>query len=159
MKTTKLNPMKLLVFTAGISGLTTLMAPAGPVVVVSAPAPAVTVAIPAVTVVSPAVTVETTVPDTYYWDGYENVGIIGSQYYYLGPGNVWLAMDTPHLAHFHAWQNAHADWRTHSVRNELYRHDAHGHTVPMRDDHPHAVSVPGHDQGHDQNNNGHDQPH
>jgi hypothetical protein len=157
MKTKKLNLAKMLVFTVGISGLTTLTAFAGPpVVIVTAPAPAVSVVAPAPVVVAPAVTVVTTVPDTYYWDGYENVGIIGDQYYYLGTGNIWLAMDAPHLAHFHAWQTAHLDWRTHSVRNDLYRHDAHGHVVPFHDNHARPMQGgPGHDQGHDQND-GHD---
>src|SRR5579863_6604857 len=59
-------------------------------VVVSAPAPVVVAPAP------PPVVVESgpvMVPDDYVWDGYEYVGLVGTQYFYLGPGNVWLFAD------------------------------------------------------------------
>ena len=69
-------------------GFATLTLIAGPIVTIQVPVPAVTVQVPA-----PAVTVETTVPDTYVWDGVEYVGVVGTQYYYLGDGNVWLLQE------------------------------------------------------------------
>jgi hypothetical protein len=106
----------------GISIRVGVPAPPPPVVVVSAPAPA------------PVVTVAV-VPDTYVWDGTEYVGLVGDQYYYLGPGNVWMVMDAPRLARFHVWVGAHADWRTHAIVNEQYRYDAHHNYAPYKGDH------------------------
>jgi hypothetical protein len=100
-----------------------------------------------VQVPAPAVTVEAAVPDSYVWDGTEFVGVVGDQYYYLGAGNVWLPFDSVRVARFHDWEKVHADWRTHVTRNELYRHDAHGHDVPRHDDHGHDNSPP--DKSHD----------
>ena len=127
----------------------TLTLIAGPIVTIQVPAPVVTVQVPA----PPAVTVEATVPDSYVWDGVEFVGVVGGQYYYLGAGNVWLPFDAVRVARFHDWEKAHADWRTHAIRNELYRHDAHGHEVPLHDDRAHDVSHDNHDKDkdHDQN--------
>ena len=126
-----MNTTKKIIIAMGVSSLAALPLMAGPVVTVQVPAPAVTVQVSA-----PAVTVEA-VPDTYAWDGSEYVGVVGDQYYYLGPGNVWLALDAPRLARFHDWEKVHADWRVHATRNELYRHDSHGHDVPFHDDHDH----------------------
>ena len=42
--------------------------------------------------VEPAVTVDTAVPDDYVWDGYEYVGVVGDQYYYL-LRDVWIVAD------------------------------------------------------------------
>jgi len=89
---------------------------------------------PVVSVQTPAVTVQV-VPDSYVWDGTEYVGVVGSTYFYLGPGDVWLTLDGPRLARFHDWEGAHRDWRDHAIRNEKYRHDAKGHEVPLHDDH------------------------
>ena len=88
------------------------------------PPPAVIVQAP-----PPPVTVEMGVPDYYVWDGYEYVGVIGTQYYYLGPGGVWLTLDASHQAHWHDWEKAHADWRIHATANVSYRMDANGHYV------------------------------
>lgn len=119
---------------AGFSTLATLTLIAGPGVgvVVQVPAPAVTVQVPAPP--PPAVTVETTVPDTYIWDGDEYVGVVGTQYFYLGAGNAWMPFDSVRVARFHDWERVHADWRDHAIRNDLYRHDAHGHEVVRHDD-------------------------
>jgi hypothetical protein len=117
-----------------ISGLATWSSMSQPpVVVVSPVAPDVEVPVPARVIV----TAETTVPDSYVWDGYEYVGAIGSQYYYLGPGNVWVSMDAPRLARFHGWEKVNAGWQERAIRNENYRHDAHGHFVPLHDDRNH----------------------
>jgi hypothetical protein len=90
---------------------------------------------PIVEVAPPAVVVEAPVmvPDTYVWDGYENVGIIDGRYYYLGPGNVWLASETWRVDRYHGWERDHADWRDHAIRNVRYRRDARGHEQPRRD--------------------------
>jgi hypothetical protein len=82
---------------------------------------------------APAVTV--TVPDSYVWDGTEYVGVVGSQYFYLGPNNVWLTLDAPRLARFHGWERDHQDWRANAIRNTRYRGDARAHDVPSHDDH------------------------
>ncbi len=113
----------------GISSLAALpsMAGVGIGVQINVPAPVVVAPAPTVTVQA--------VPDSYVWDGTEYVGVVGTQYYYLGPGNVWLTLDGPRMTRFHDWEHDHADWRTHAIRNERYRHDAQGHEVPFRDNH------------------------
>ncbi|HEY1719406.1 MAG TPA: hypothetical protein VGH42_14095 [Verrucomicrobiae bacterium] len=131
---------KIAITMAGLSSLATMTLIAGPIVTVQVPVPAVTVQVPA-----PAVTVEAAVPDSYVWDGTEFVGVVGSQYYYLGAGNAWLPFDSVRTSRFHDWEKVHADWRTHATRNELYRHDAHGHDVPRNDDQSHDKD---HDHGH-----------
>lgn len=88
---------------------------------------------PAPVVVAPAPVEVVTVPDDYVWDGYEYVGIVGDQYYYLGPGDVWLVCDPIRLERFHGWEGGHPDWRTHAIRNDRYRNDSHGHYHPRRD--------------------------
>jgi hypothetical protein len=124
---------KLIVLALGISSLATLPLMAdGVKVEVGVPAPVVVS--PPVVVTPPVVTVQT-VPDTYVYDGTEYVGVVGSQYYYLGPHDMWLTMDAPRLSRFHGWEHGHADWRTHAIRNSRYRNDAHGHAVPMREEH------------------------
>jgi hypothetical protein len=133
---------KFAIVMTGISSLATLTLIAGPPLIsVQVPAPVISVQVPV-----PTVTVEATVPDTYVWDGVEFVGVVGSQYYYLGPNNVWLPFDAVRVARFHDWERLHADWRAHAIRNELYRHDIHGHVVPFHDDHGHDMN---HDNGHD----------
>ena len=72
------------------------------------------------------------VPDSYIWDGYEYVGVVGSDYFYLGPGNVWFPCDAELLERFHAWEKDHMDWREHALLNVKYRVDANGHFVPMK---------------------------
>jgi hypothetical protein len=143
---------KAVIMMIGLSSLATVTLIAGPIVTVQVPVPVVTVQVPA-----PAVTVVAAVPDSYVWDGTEFVGIVGGQYYYLGSGNVWLPFDSVRVARFHDWEKAHADWRTHAIRNELYRHDAHGHDVPLHDDQGHDMNHDNHDNdGHDKDqNNGH----
>ena len=71
--------------------------------VVVAPQPVMVVA-PAPVEVAPVM-----VPDSYAWDGYEYVGLVGDQYYYLGPGNVWLFCEPFRLERFHGWEKGHAD--------------------------------------------------
>lgn len=118
-------------------------APAQPPIIVPAPPPAppVTVQVPA-----PAVTVDVGVPDAYAWDGYEYVGVIGTQYYYLGAGDVWLPLDEDRLTRWQGWAKAHGDWRDHAIRNERYRRDAHGQDHPWRNDHNQDKGPP--DNGH-----------
>ena len=127
----------------GITSLATCTLMSGPVVVVQTPSIVVAPA-PA-----PVVVVDTGVPDSYVWDGNEYVGVIGDQYYYLGPNQVWLKLDASRQARFHDWERAHADWRTHAISNEKYRRDMHGHIVPFRNPHatPAVHAAPGHDAG------------
>lgn len=70
------------------------------------------------------------VPEAYTWDGVEFVGVVGDQYFYLGPGNVWLVCEPFRLERFHGWERDHHDWRDHAIRNDNYRKDAHGHVQP-----------------------------
>jgi hypothetical protein len=72
------------------------------------------------------------VPDSYVWDGYEYVGIVGDQYFYLGPGNVWLVCEPFRLERFHGWEGGHRDWREHAIRNDRFRTDRYGHVQPRR---------------------------
>ena len=118
----------------GVTSLATSTLLAGPFIVVQPPTVVVQAPAPVVPV-APVVTVGVGVPDSYVWDGYEYVGWVGNQYYYLGSNHVWLGMDGPRFARFNSWSRVHADWRTHAIVNERYRYDAHGHNVPMRDMH------------------------
>ncbi len=122
----KTNTLKVAVM--GIATLAAISSMAGGIgVQINIPAPVVSIQTPAVTVQA--------VPDSYVWDGTEYVGFVGSTDFYLGPGNVWLPLAGAPLARFHDWQGAHRGWRDHAIRNEKYRRDAKGHTVPLRDDH------------------------
>jgi hypothetical protein len=103
--------------------------------VVVAPAPVYVAPQPMVVVASPPMEVSPMmVPDSYAWDGYEYVGLVGDQYYYLGPGNVWLFCEPFRLERFHGWERGHADWRNHAIRNDHYRTDHNGHVQARRDD-------------------------
>ncbi|HLX96748.1 MAG TPA: hypothetical protein VKU37_13475 [Verrucomicrobiae bacterium] len=85
-------------------------------------------------------------PDDYVWDGYEYVGVVGGQYYYLGPGQVWIVCEPWRLQRFHGWERYHADWHDHAIHNDRYRDGGH--------DNDHNRDR---DQGHDQNHgHGHD---
>jgi hypothetical protein len=77
------------------------------------------------------------VPDSYTWDGSEYVGVIGDQYYYLGPDHVWLPLNSDRLMRFHAWEKDHHDWRDHAIQNMKYRRDAQGHDHPWHDHNDH----------------------
>jgi hypothetical protein len=120
-----MKTIKQTVIAMGILSVATSTLMSGPVITVQIPVPA------------PVITVQPAVPETYAWDGQEYVGVVGTQYYYLGPSKVWLPLDAPHLKRFHDWEKVHADWRTHATRNQLYRRDAQGHDVPFHDDHSH----------------------
>ncbi len=88
-----------------------------------------------VVVAGPAVAVEPVmVPDSYTWDGVEYVGLVGDQYFYLGPGNVWLVAGPDRIAFFHGWERGHPDWRSHATRNDRFRKDARGHSQPRHDE-------------------------
>jgi hypothetical protein len=88
---------------------------------------------PPMTVAPPPLAGPVLVPDDYVWDGFEYVGLVGGQYYYLGPGNVWLVCEPFRLERFHGWERGHPDWRAHAVRNVKYRRDARGLEHPRRD--------------------------
>src|SRR5208282_6440455 len=96
-------------------------------------------------VMAPAPVEPIMVPDNYVWDGVEFVGVVGDQYFYLGPGNVWLACDRDRLERFHGWERYHSDWRAHAIRNDRFRNNAHGHVAPMRNEH-NGHGQPGHGQ-------------
>ena len=77
----------------------------------------------------------------------EYVGIVGGQYYYLGPGNVWIVCDPVRLHRFQGYMHDHPDWHNHMTHNVKYRNMPHGHPAP----------TPMHDQGgHYQPNHDHD---
>jgi hypothetical protein len=102
---------------------------APPPVVYAAPPPVVYAAPPPDVYAAPVM-----IPDSYVWDGYEYVGFVGDQYYYLGPGNVWLFCEPFRLERFHGWERDHGDWRNHAIRNDRYRTDRNGHVQPRHDD-------------------------
>ncbi len=81
------------------------------------------------------------VPDSYVWDGVEFVGVVGGAYFYLGPGDVWLACDSVRLERFHGWERYHSDWRERAIRNDRFRRDAHGHVQPVRHGQPEKGKV------------------
>ncbi|HNX04719.1 MAG TPA: hypothetical protein PKI32_04420 [Opitutales bacterium] len=76
------------------------------------------------------------IPDTYIWDGYEYVGFIGGNYYYLGPDDYWLICDNHRLDRFRHWERNHPDWRRHATRNDHHRKDRHGRIHPPGEDRP-----------------------
>jgi hypothetical protein len=129
---------KIIVIAMGIAGLAALPLMARPFITIQVgpppppPPPPVVVNIP-----PPAVTVTVGVPDYYVWDGYEYVGVVGSQYYYLGLGHVWLPIDPVRLARWNHWEKGHANWRVHATSNVRYRTDAQGHNHPLPKDHGH----------------------
>jgi hypothetical protein len=125
---------RLMIAVLGISTLAVLPAMAGVGIGVQINVPAPVVTIPAPVVPAPVVTVG--VPDTYVWDGTEYVGVVGTDYFYLGPGDVWLPLDGPRIARFHDWERVHTDWRAHAIHNDRYRGDAHArHGDSLHDDH------------------------
>ena len=65
----------------------------------------------------PQAVVTVGMPDSYVWDGVEYVGVVGGQYMYLGPGEVWLVCDPVRLDRFHGWERGHPEWRRTAVRN------------------------------------------
>ena len=85
-------------------------------------------------VAPPAMEVAVMVPDSYVWDGYEFVGLVGDQYFYLGAGNVWLAAEPFRLERFHGWERGHPDWRARAIRNDRFRTDRNGHVQPRHDE-------------------------
>ncbi|HWF18442.1 MAG TPA: hypothetical protein VG754_04210, partial [Verrucomicrobiae bacterium] len=70
-----------------------------PLVVVAPPPPIVVAPAP-----GPVVVEAPMVPDAYVWDGFEYVGFVGNQCFYLGPGNIWLVCDPFRLDRFHGWE-------------------------------------------------------
>ena len=81
----------------------------------------------------PAVQVAVAVPDDYFWDGYEYVGFVGGQYYYLGPGNLWLLCEPFRVARFHEWERVHPDWHARAIHNDRYRRGAYRHAPPRHE--------------------------
>jgi hypothetical protein len=132
---------KLLV-AATLLGVATLSTRAGVGVgiTIGVPVPA-----PPPIVVAPPPVAVVPVPDSYVWDGTEYVGVVNGQYFYLGPGNVWLAFGPDQFARFNGWERGHADWRTHAIRNDRYRGDAHMNARPM----DHGRSQRGYDRDRD----------
>jgi len=116
----------------GVARLLTTAAWADPPMYPPPPPPGTIVA-PAPVTPSASVTVQIGVPDYYVWDGDEYVGVIGGQYYYLAPGEVWMPLPHERWEHFQRWERHHHDWREHAIRNERYRRDAHGHEYPWRE--------------------------
>jgi hypothetical protein len=90
--------------------------------------------VPIVTFGPPVVVAPVMVPAAYTWDGVEYVGLVGDQYFYLGPGNLWLLAGPDRLERFHGWERGHPDWRNHATRNERFRKDSHGHVQPRREE-------------------------
>lgn len=66
-------------------------------------------------------------PDSYWWDGYEYIGIVGGDYYYLGPGNVWITCEPFRVERFREWQRVHPDWHERATVNERYHSVGPGH--------------------------------
>lgn len=71
------------------------------------------------------------VPAGYVWDGSEYVGQVGGKYYYLGPRNTWVALDTTRQHHFQDWQQKNPNWQSHEIRNTHYQGHDMGQTHPL----------------------------
>lgn len=149
MKTTNLRIVLSLTVAAFAFGLAST-AMAGPTIVISPPSVVISPPPPPVVAAPPVVVA----PDNYYWDGNEYVGIVGGQYYYLGPGNNWMVMDPARRHRFDTWEHAHPDWHSHAIHNEKYRgHYDHNHAAPTHDSHD---SHDSHDDNHDNHHDDHD---
>lgn len=137
----------LLLTTAGVVCGMTLPGIAGPNIYIAPPAP------PTVIITAPApppAVVVTVVPDYYIWDGDEYVGVVGDQYYYLGPGDVWVVCDPVRFHRFQVYVHDHPDWHSHMTHNEKYRNQDR--------DHDHDRPAPMHDKD-DHNKLDHDHDH
>lgn len=88
-------------------------------------APMAIAQIPAADLIAPVI-----VPSSYVWDGYENVGEVNGLYYYQGPDNAWISMDTQRLDRFQAWAAGHPNWRTYAVHTDRYRSGGAYHARP-----------------------------
>jgi hypothetical protein len=84
----------------------------------------------------------TQVPTSYVWDGSEYVGQVGSKYYYLGPRNTWVNLDSTRQERFQHWQKSNPDWQSHEIRNTRYQ----GHD--MGQSHPTEANPPSHENPH-----------
>jgi hypothetical protein len=115
----------LLLTTAGVVGGLALSSAAGPNIYITPPqSPTVIITGPAPP--PPAVTV-VIVPDYYVWDGDEYVGMVGDQYYYLGPGNAWIVLDPVRFHRFQIYVHDHPDWHGHMTHNVKYRNQDRDH--------------------------------
>jgi hypothetical protein len=135
-----------LLLAATLIGVATLSTRAGVGITIAVPVPPPPPPIVIAPPPPPAPVVVAPVPDSYVWDGTEYVGVVGSQYYYLGPGNVWLSFGPDQFARFHGWEHGHPDWRSHAIHNEKYR--GHVDARPIRHD-----AAP--DRGHDRDRDNH----
>ena len=102
---------------------------------------------PSRVVISPPPAVpQVAVPGSYVWDGRQYVGMVGNQYYYLGPGNAWVIMDPARMNYFRGWARTHPNWRAHATRNTRYRTMGPVrqpvHTYPMTPPKPNQVPPP-----------------
>lgn len=74
----------------------------------------------------PMVVESVAVPSYYVVADGEYVGWVGSQYYYLSSGGVWLICDPVRLERFRLWRRNHGDWRRQAIPNQRFRRDAQG---------------------------------
>ncbi|HEX3628621.1 MAG TPA: hypothetical protein VH280_24695 [Verrucomicrobiae bacterium] len=88
------------------------------------------------TVVTQPPVIMAPVPDFYVWDGNQFVGVVGNQYVFLGPGNVWMPMDPTRMRHFNSWATSHPNWRRQATRNTRYRRGGPARSQPMRGSRP-----------------------
>jgi hypothetical protein len=100
-----------------------------PTIQVVNPQPVVFASPPVVVAPQPAVIA---VPDSYVWDGVEYVGVVGDQYFYLGPDNVWVICDPVRLERFHGWERFHPDWRGQAIHNDRFRNVRNEHGEPQK---------------------------
>jgi len=98
----------------------------GCVVAPENPPPPVVVASPTVVASQPVVMETVAVPSYYVIADGEYVGWVGSRYYYLSSGGIWLACDSVRLERFHLWERSHRDWRRTAIPNTRFRRDAQG---------------------------------
>jgi len=112
---------------------------AGPGIIISPPTVVIQPPPPPV-VVTPAAPMVVVAPDDYVWDGYEYVGVVDGQYYYLGPSDTWIVCDPVRMQHFQIYERDHPDWRSHMTHNVKYRNTDRGYynhqqPQPMHDTH------------------------
>ena len=98
------------------------------------------------------------VPQGYVWDGSEYVGQVGAKYYYLGPRNTWVTLDTTRQGRFQQWQQNNPNWQQKEIRNTDYLGHDQGQSqsvAPAPNEQPadtsaddtHSTRYLGHDQG------------
>ncbi len=82
----------------------------------------------------PNVAVVGFLPDYCFWDGYEYIGWVGTDYYYWSPRHVWVISDPVRVQRANVWMKAHPEWASHVANTAQPK--------PKIDNHPQVQHPP-----------------